>query len=279
MVSQNMLSPEDYLEPSCLLCHNPSASNSDVQAVPMQRIIDKLDAYMSHRDYENAERHLLYWLGEAERGNDLRGQLMLCSELVGHYRKTAQKEQAFLYADRALQLLQILNYEDTITAGTTYVNIATAYTAFGKLEDALDLFQKAQAVYESSSFTQQHLLGGLYNNMALVYKELHRFPEAYQFFEKAMKVMGDVAGGSLEQAITCLNIADTVAADVGMESGESRIFQLLDQAYDLLHDESVPHDGYYAFVCEKCAPSFSFYGYFLAASELQEEAKNIYERT
>ena len=279
MVSQNMLSPEDYLEPSCLLCHNPSASNSDVQAVPMQRIIDKLDAYMSHRDYENAERHLLYWLGEAERGNDRRGQLMLCSELVGHYRKTAQKEQAFLYADRALQLLQILNYEDTITAGTTYVNIATAYTAFGKLEDALDLFQKAQAVYESSSFTQQHLLGGLYNNMALVYKELHRFPEAYQFFEKAMKVMGDVAGGSLEQAITCLNIADTVAADVGMESGESRIFQLLDQAYDLLHDESVPHDGYYAFVCEKCAPSFSFYGYFLAASELQEEAKNIYERT
>ena len=40
----------------------------------------------------------------------------------------------------------------------------------------------------------------------------------------------------------------------------------------------MPRDGYYAFVCEKCAPTFDYYGYFLIADDLNERAKAIYER-
>ena len=90
--------------------------------------------------------------------------------------------------------------------------------------------------------------------------------------------MREVVYGELEQAITCLNMADAVAARDGLEAGEGEIFSLLDRAYDLLHTPDVPHNGYYAFVCEKCAPTFSYYGYFLAAQELEQEAKTIYER-
>ena len=61
--------------------------------------------------------------------------------------------------------------------------------------------------------------------------------------------------------------------------GEQKIFALLDRSYDLLHDRAVTKDGYYAFVCEKCAPGFSYYGYFAAADELQKEAEEIYART
>ena len=74
-------------------------------------------------------------------------------------------------------------------------------------------------------------------------------------------------------------MADAVAAQDGLEAGEARIFALLDRAYELLHGEAIPHNGYYAFVCEKCAPSFSYYGYFLAAEELRKEAERIYEGT
>ena len=93
-----------------------------------------------------------------------------------------------------------------------------------------------------------------------------------------MKTMETVPAGVLEQAITCLNMADAVAAQLGQEEGEARIFELLDRADELLHDKSAPHNGYYAFVCEKCAPTFSYYGYFAVAEELQREAKEIYER-
>ena len=274
----NALSPEDYAEPRCLLCDEPYGSAPEVRPVPQQRIVQKLDEYMSRRDYAGAERHLLYWLEEAQLGHDQRGELVVRNELVGHYRKAGNRDSALAQGEEALKLLDALDFAGTISAGTTYVNVATACSAFGENERALELFEKARAVYEAAPATQPHLLGGLYNNMALVYKALGRYSEAFALYEKAMEVMGRVPGGVLEQAITCLNMADAVAAEQGLEEGEARIFALLDRAEALLHDPSAPHDGYYAFVCEKCAPSFAYYGYFAVAEQLQSEAKTIYER-
>ena len=278
MSNQGPLRPEEYLEPDCPLCGNPYESLHPVRPVPQQRILNKLDDYMSRRDYDGAERHLLYWLKEAEQGRDLRGQLLVCNELIGHYRKNGSRENAFCYAELALSLLEEMDFEGSISAGTTYVNAATAYSAFGDNQRALELFERAKALYESTPHTQAHLLGGLYNNMALVLQTLGRFPEAFELYNKAMKTMETVPGGVLEQAITCLNMADAVAAQFGQEEGEARIFELLDRADELLHDKSAPHNGYYAFVCEKCSPTYSYYGYFAVAEELQREAKEIYER-
>ena len=278
MSNKGPLRPEEYLEPECPLCGNPYEIAQPARPVPQQRILNKLDDYMSRRDYEGAERHLLYWLKEAEQGRDLRGQLLVCNELIGYYRKAGSRENAFRYADRALALLKEMDFEGSISAGTTYVNAATAFSAFGDNRHALELFEQAKTLYESTPHTQAHLLGGLYNNMALVLQSLGRFAEAFELYDKAMNTMETVPGGVLEQAITCLNMADAVAAQFGLEDGETRIFELLERAEELLHDGSAPHDGYYAFVCEKCAPTFSYYGWFAVAEELQREAKEIYER-
>ena len=274
----NALSPEDYVEPACLLCGEPYGAEPKIQAVPQQRIIQKLDEYMSRRDYAGAERHLLYWMEEARLGRDRRGQLMLCNELIGHYRKTGERDKAFARIDEALALLDELDFDGSVSAGTTFVNAATACSAFGENERALGLFEKARTVYESAPNIRPELLGGLYNNMALSCKALGRYDEAFALFNRATEQMGKLPGGKLEQAITCLNVADTVAAQQGLEAGETRIFALLDEAWELLQDEAAPRNGYYAFVCEKCAPSFAYYGYFLAAEELQKEAARIYER-
>ena len=91
-----------------------------------------------------------------------------------------------------------------------------------------------------------------------------------------MEKMAAVPNGVLEQAITCLNIANAEEAEKGMEAAEPRIFELLDKAYDLLNTPDVTHDGYYAFVCEKCAPTFAYYGYFMDAEELTKRAEAIY---
>ena len=272
------LGPEDYAEPACLLCGEPYGAEPSLRAVPQQRIIEKMDEYMSRRDYAGAERHLLYWMEEARLGRDLRGQLMLSNELIGHYRKTGDREKALRWVDEALRLLRTLDFEGSVSAGTTYVNAATACNAFGENERALSLFEKAREVYESGVQVRPELLGGLYNNMALANQALGRYDEAFALYDRAMEQMGKLPGGALEQAITCLNMADAVAARDGLEAGETRIFALLDRAWDLLQDEAAPRNGYYAFVCEKCAPSFAYYGYFLAADELKKEAARIYER-
>lgn len=275
----SILLPEDYMEPSCLLCDEPYGKTPEVRAIPQQRIIEKMNDHMNRRDYAAAERHLLYWLEEARLGGDQRGELMVNNELVGHYRKTGNREKAFAAAGEALRLLDELDFSGGVSAGTTYTNAATAFNAFGENEKALQLFEKAREAYEANPATQPQLLGGLYNNMALTLTALGRYAEAHALFDRAMEMMAKVPGGVLEQAITCLNRADALVAEQGMEEAEHAVFDLMDQAYDLLNSPGVMKNGYYAFVCEKCAPVFSYYGYFAAAEELNREAENIYERS
>ena len=300
-----------------------------IRPIPQRRVIEKMNEYMSRRDYAGAERHLLYWLAEAQLGRDPDGMLVLRNEMVGHYRKTGQKDKAMESAEEALSLLAELGISDAIVAGTTYVNIATACNAFGEYERSLELFEKARAVYEGSEYVEPQLLGGLYNNMALTCAALGRYEEALELYEKALTVMADVPDGELEQAITFLNMADVVEAQLGPEEGENRIFELVERAQELLENkgreilgpgwpltddvENEPADtdgadmpavsggdnatadkdgagsalrgksreerariGYFAFVCEKCAPTFDHYGYFLAAEALKETAERIY---
>ena len=281
-----------------------------IRPVPQRRVIEKMDEYMSRRDYAGAERHLLYWLEEAKQGQDLRGQLMIRNELIGHYRKTAERERALENVEQALHLLRLMNFENSISAGTTYVNAATACNAFGENERALMLFEKARSVYEALNGgsavpeTDPQLLGGLYNNMALTCAALAKesrsslnthdqeggsrsgqmagqeesmwFARAFSLYEKALDQMRLVPDGELEQAITFLNMADALEGRDGPEQAERKIAELLDTAYELLQTPSVPRNGYYAFVCEKCAPAFSYYGYFLAAEELRKQAEEIY---
>lgn len=276
MNDRNTLRPEDYLEPDCPLCETPYGAAPQIKPIPQQRIIEKMDEYMSRRDYAGAERHLLYWLEEAKLGNDLRGQLMLQNELIGHYRKTGNKEKAIASGEEALRLVSLLDFDGTISSGTTYTNYATALNAFGENDKSLQLFQKARAVYEAAEKTSPELLGGLYNNMALTCVAAGLYPQAYELYEKALIKMATVPNGVLEMAITYLNIANAEEAEKGMEAAETRIFELLDKAADLLDTPSVPHDGYYAFICEKCAPVFAYYGYFMNAEDLKKRAEDIY---
>ncbi len=277
MNEKSPITPEDYREPRCLLDGKPYGA-SPVRPVPQQRIVEKLDEYMERRDWAGAERHLLYWLEEAIQGGDDRGRLLICNELVGHYRKTGSRENALARAEEALALVDRLELGGSLSAGTTCVNAATACSAFGEDERALDLFGKAREIFETRADTGPELLGGLYNNMALTLAALGRYDEAHVLFDRAMEAMGRVPGGELEQAVTCLNRADALEAELGAAEAEARIRPLLDRALQLLRTSSAPRDGYYAFVCDKCAPGFGHHGYAAAASELSAAAEAIYDR-
>ena len=232
--NDRILSKEDYVEPCCPLSGDPYGTVPEVKPVPQQRIVEKMDDYMGQKDYAGAERHLKYWLEEAKLGHDLRGQLTIRNELIGFYRKRKRKEEAYENIEEALSLLKALDFEGTISSGTTYTNAATAYYSFGDNEAALPYFEKAKAVYEANQATNKDLLGGLYNNMALSCTALGRFDQALDLYEKALGLMEDVPGGILEQAITYLNMANAKEAQLGMENAEAEIFRFLDRAEELI---------------------------------------------
>ena len=249
-----------------------------VTPIPVGRILDKLDSYLNKNDFDAAERHLRYWLSEADMFHDMRGKLTVLNEQIGLYRKIGKEAACLAAISAALSLADSLGIEHSVTYGTTLINAATGYKAFGKAETALPLYRKAQAIYESTLNSNDARLGGLYNNMAAALTELGVYREAEDLYHKAIDVMKKQENGALEVAITCLNLADLAAAESGFEAGEKEIEKYLMKAEELLNTESLPRDGYYAFVCEKCAPVFGYYGYFLTEQELNRRAREIYER-
>ena len=270
----DFLSKEDYEEPMCLLNMHP-----EITRIPTGRITDKLDSYLDRGDYPAAERHLRYWLSEAEAGNDMRGKLTVLNEQIGLYRKTGKETECIRAISDALSLADSMDMEKSVTYGTTLINAATGYKAFGKAEEALSLYRKAKTVYESELDADDGRLGGLYNNMAAALTGLKEFREAEELYQKAVEIMEKQENGALEVAITCLNLADLTAAEEGLEDGTEKIEKLLMKAEKLLNTESLPRDGYYAFVCEKCAPVFGYYGYFFTERELERRAREIHDRT
>ena len=278
-MSQNdKLLPEDYTEPRCPFCTEQYEEKPPVRSIPLDRVLSKLDGYFGVNDYVSAEKHLLYWLDEAKTGRDLRGEFSLRNELMGLYRKVGNREKALENADLAVKLTSVLQIEDSVGAATAYVNAATVYKAFGDPAKALPLFERARTVYEKN-LTDDGRLGGLYNNMALAYVDLKMFPEALGLYGKALGVMSKVKNGELEMAITHLNIANALEAEKGLEDAAEEISECLDKAEKLLETPSVPRNGYYAFVCEKCAPTFGYYGRFFYEKELKERSEKIYAGT
>ena len=50
--------------------------------ISTERILNKLDELLGRNDYESAEKHLLYWLDEAENAGDKRATLLVKNELA-----------------------------------------------------------------------------------------------------------------------------------------------------------------------------------------------------
>lgn len=271
------LKPEDYLDPSCVLCGKPGEPET-AKPVPISRILDKLAEYENRNDPEGAERHLRYWLAEAEMNRDERGQLTLNNELMGHYRMRGDGTLARQHAARAMELIEKMGMEDTITAGTTYINAGTVLEAFGDPESGLRCFDRARENYEKNLPDKDSRLGGLYNNMGLALMATGRYDEAETLFHKALQVMEAQPRGELEQAITWLNLADNAEARLGGEGAEDATEAYLDRAAELLRTQGIPENAYYAFVCEKCAPVFGHYGFFLVEAALKEKAEGIRKR-
>lgn len=273
------LLPEDYKEPVCPFCKDFYTGGEPVTAVPLSRILEKLDEHLARNDYDAAERHLRYWLAEAEAGHDGRGQLSLHNELMGHFRKWGKETEARAHAEKALSLLPALALEESITAGTTYINVATVYKAFGDAAAALPLYREAEKIYRAHLPENDPRLGGLYNNMGLALVDLREYREAEAAYRRALTIMSGVQNGELECAITHLNMATAAEEEQGAEAAESLIEEHIRQAELLLETPGIPRNGYYAFVAEKCAPTFGYYGHFAYASELTARAEAIYAGT
>ena len=248
-------------------------------AICLNRVLDRLDEYFAKNDIAAAERHLCYWYEEARAEGDLRSLFALTNELIGFHRKQGNREKALEYSKQIIALCRELKLEGTVSEATACINAATACKAFGHAQEALPLFRKAKEIYEKQLEPEDPRLGGLYNNMGLALCDVGEFEEAGILYRQALAVMKNREDGQPDAAVTCLNMADAAEQEQGFENAKEEIRRLLEEARRLLDSRKTDRSGYYAFVCEKCAPAFRYYGETGYARELKERAESIYEGT
>ena len=278
MTDRKDLELMDYMEPECVLCDKPVGFKQKKQMIPQQRISQKLDELMGRKEYQQAENLLKYWLEEARVSFDDQGVFMLYNEMMGYYRKMADKDNAYKAVDNALSMLDELDYRDSVSGATCYTNAATVYTAFGEPEKSVELFEKARTIYENNREHNEYKLASLYNNMATALVALKRYSEADELYHKALEVDSQIENSQLEMAMTYLNILDALISEKGVENIDDEAAILLAQAKDCLDDERLERDSYYSFVCDKCVGIYRYFGWFRYAGELEERITEIDER-
>ncbi len=253
--------------------------NNFKNTININNLIAELDHLLSKNDYNSACEFLEKWVGIAQNQNDNKSLFSLCNECIGLYRKTGDKENCYKYCEKALDLLKVLNIENTIAGATSLTNCATAFKAFCEAEKSIDYFEKAVNLYETLLPSNDRRLAGLYNNYALSLVDLKEFEKAFSLYDKAIEVLNNNPKFNLEQSVSYLNMANAVEAQKGLENVCEEIDVLLDKAEKVLNENYSETDGNYAFVCEKCASTFGYYGRFLYENELKERARVIYERS
>lgn len=278
-----MIDSFDYKEPRCSLCEGKDFYYPDKDAqqgsIPVARVIEKLDEYLNKADYDNASRLLEYWQSEAKELKDVSGELTVLSEMMGLYRRTNDSTKGLDAVDRGFYLISNNNLEELVSTATIYLNGATTLKCFGKVEESIQFYKKAEEIYVKNLNPDDYKMGGLYNNMALAYVDLKNFEEAEKLYKKALEIMENIGKDKLlEAALTLVNMAhmyfDFLDIDTCVEKAQS----CMEKAYDYLNYKEIKHDGYYAFCVSKCIPSFKYFKYDAKTEELERRVKEIYDR-
>ena len=270
----------DYQEPCCPFdasAYTGTPDNSPCPvSLPVQDVIRELDGFYAQGREAEAEGFLEAWQQKAKDCGDWRAELSFTSELLGQYRRSANREKGLAAVDHALALIRRHHMGETLSGATVMLNAATTMKCFGRAADSIPLFCHVCRVYAQKLDPMDYRFAGLYNNMALSYADVADYDQAEQYFKLALGVIRHCEAPGNDMAVTYCNLAEMYDKQ---NPEDKRVGECVEQAWELLNDPKLPRDGYHAFTISKCAPAFDYLGYFLYAKELKERAAKIYAGT
>lgn len=246
------------------------------ERINITRFIDRLDACFNRNDMRAARECIEFWENEARQNNDDRGLLTVLNEAVGYYRRSKKKNKALKAMEESLTLVEKLGLSDSLSGATIFINAATTLSFFGRVQEGLELYEKAEACYQVNDGTQTYEYAALLNNKAATLNELKRYDDAEENWKNAIEILKKVGYHDGEIAISLVMLAHlTFDRD---DTAYEQVEALLDEAWDYLNSDNQPKDGNYAYVLRKCAPSFDYFQRPMEAQALRDVAKEIYER-
>ncbi len=174
----------------------------------VEEILSKVDAYFEENRGEEAEKLMLESIGQAAQEGDDACLLHLLNELLGYYRETGQRDNAFRIADQTIAQAERMGLEGTAPYATTLLNVANAYRAGGRLEESLEYYRRVQELYGKLYPADSMFTAGLHNNLSLLYQEMGEYAKAKECQLKALEI-AESNHADYELGVTCANLAAT----------------------------------------------------------------------
>ena len=175
----------------------------------MQDILQQIDRLLEENQGAQAQALMEKSLERALEIGDHSGAVTLLNELIGFCRETGQAEKSYYYGEAVLNLLQEMGLSGTLPFATSVLNIASAYRAGGRLEDAMTCYRAVEQIYSQVLEPDDMLVASLYNNKALLYQEMGEFEAAGAYLERALEIALRHPERYYEQASSYANLAAT----------------------------------------------------------------------
>ena len=243
--------------------------------IPIREVLDHADRLFAKEALYEAKCYLREWLSKARQIKDPFGELGILNELMGLYRRTNEMSFALDAVYDGFELVELMDIDGSITAGTTWLNGATTLKAFGNSYQAITYYKRARRIYEARLDRTDYRISGLYNNMALCLVDLKQYADAEALYNDALDILfsTDREGNLCDIAATYMNLAYLYE-----EWDKPELINTsLERCELALKTNRSTSNGYYAFTLRKCVPGFAHFGWFIAEKRFTELADAIYE--
>ena len=240
--------------------------------LPVKNFIAELDGCFARDDLAAAGEVLSRWERLAREQYDRTALLSILSEEIGYYRQTADPARGVPAIEEAFSLIDELEIQDTVSAGTIYINGATTYKSFGMAERGMAYYDRAERIYAAQLPPDDYRVAALCNNRALALSDLGDTEAAERSFLRALRILRAEGLHDGEIAVTHIGLAH-LYDKIGRRDG---IEPQLESAWQILSSGELPRDGDFAFICSKCAPSYGYFGQKEREAVLTQIAAQIY---
>lgn len=236
-------------------------------------VLENVDRMFNENRADEVEGLLIGAISVAMDEQDGPALLQLLNELIGFYRETSRYEDAFKIAEEIEAVAgQILPVE-SIPYATSLLNIATAYRAGGRCEDALNIYNRVEEIYKNLLGGEDMLMASLYNNESLLYQEMREFEKSKQCLEKALKIVIS-KGEKYEEAVSRANLAGTCMQLGELEEGYENAVASID-----MFTEMDVTDGHFAAALSALGSYYYIKGEFENGAVVFKKAMEAMERS
>ena len=182
-----------------------------------------LERLFADNRISEVERYLTRALSEAEYESDREAMLAIYNELISFHVTMGEYDKALYFCRQIMRLADKMGMADTVSYGTTLMNVAKANCAAGNLLEALAYYRKVKDIYDGQISPYDVRFAVYYNNIAQVYQELGDYDRAVTALEDALRIIERHENAGREIVTTYANLGESLLRAGRIDEAEDRL--------------------------------------------------------